>query len=341
MNNQLDLNKLFNGLNVRILGTNEYPIFYGYEILDALGLGKSNHQSKYYGKLSDKDIVSLQKLEELNITPCVICSNGQRKSSKRLCMLTEHGVLKLIKMSSTQLSDALEDWINSVMTELRVNKSYEITILTEKLRIQTNRVQELEFLNNVLKAAVDTKADKLYIFEIKNNRRSTKQTFIPTNEREDNYYNTAEEMSDYSDSEDDDDNSDNERSISGLFRDDCELCDILTGQDREVHIDEDHKSLRKKRTLGEKIELAYRTEEDIDYICEYSYKLTTKPSSYDLMNFKLKGYAFVTNLTKLFQTLDSYLNRIDRTYEDIYYYNCTIEELNKYIKDIVLCDIEL
>ncbi len=192
-----EINRFFNSLEVRILGSEVNPIFYAKDIAKILGIKKVNTIVAGFDPI---ELVSNEQRKTLGIHTFK-SHMGRLVTDNRMRLLTEFGVYRLMSMSKSEIASQFRQFIYQVLYELRTKGHYEIQAELEKLRItHTETLAECQKLRDKahqLGAALN----KLYIYELTADTTLIKQIdFDPEDISSGDEY---EEYDDYNDYEDD------------------------------------------------------------------------------------------------------------------------------------------
>lgn len=127
----MEINRFFNELPIRILGTHEEPAFYAKEIGDILGIKKVRNT---VANFAPREVVQRADRERLGIKTFRIYKNGKPREDPQLLLLTVRGVYRIIMNSQTQLAEQFRDWVFDVLEELRLNGKYEVEAKLQQLK---------------------------------------------------------------------------------------------------------------------------------------------------------------------------------------------------------------
>lgn len=182
----IEINRFFNELPIRIVGTQEFPVFYAEDIGKILNLKRIRNDVRNFGA---REIVSPEQRQKYGI---VTYKRDGRKDSTKI-LLTEFGAYRLIMSHESQLGDQLRDFVYDVLHELRTKGVYEVKQELEKLKIVNEQILEE---NNQLKKYNDdllqkqqqfqNLTEKLYVLEIANDpRKIIQQHVLPADKLDD------------------------------------------------------------------------------------------------------------------------------------------------------------
>lgn len=154
-----EINRFFNELPIRIIGTHEYPCFYADDIGAVLKLKRVRKSLENFGP---REIVTRDQRENMGL----VTYGRDGKKYDRIILLTEFGVYRLMFTTHSQLAEQFRDWVYDVLHELRMKGRYEVEAELQKLRItdQENKTQIKKLLAK--QEQFKNLADTLYLFEV-------------------------------------------------------------------------------------------------------------------------------------------------------------------------------
>jgi prophage antirepressor-like protein len=159
----VDLNRFFNDLPVRILGTHTFPIFYAADITRALGISRAYNALRI---LDERHIVNESLKRRLGILSC-------RKNGRpcETVLINERGLYKLIYTSRSDLAERFQDFVDTVLYEVRVNGEYRVKLEKEELAIiktQKTQIEQTLKLKEIEMIKIKTLLQVVWVFEIDN-----------------------------------------------------------------------------------------------------------------------------------------------------------------------------
>lgn len=167
----IDLNEVFNGLPIRIVGSHEFPMFYAADIGKILGI--SNIRVKLRG-FSSTEIVSGEIRENLGIT--AYRANGTKYEG--IILLTEFGVYRLMFTTESELAETFREWFYDVIYKIRTTGTYALQKEITELKVRNEKeLKEKDLLvesNKMLSGKLQqfkNLTDKIHLFEMKNDPR--------------------------------------------------------------------------------------------------------------------------------------------------------------------------
>lgn len=166
-----EINRFFNELPVRILGSQEYPCFYADDLARILDIKKVRNVVKDF---DETEIVSKELREQLGIVTYRKYKESYRRDNT-VILLTEFGVYKLIMITKSQISTQLKKFVYRVLHELRTKGKYEIEQELQQLRITHEQTLKENGMLEIEIRSLRKKQDKfknlterLYLFEYDN-----------------------------------------------------------------------------------------------------------------------------------------------------------------------------
>jgi len=119
----------FNSLPIRIIGTSIEPFFYAVDICAILGVVNPYRKVE---KFDETEILTTARRQELNIETCRIDKNGKKYNDNRIILLTEHGAIRLIISSRSELARPLKHHIYNIIREFRLRELQKLIINPDK-----------------------------------------------------------------------------------------------------------------------------------------------------------------------------------------------------------------
>jgi prophage antirepressor-like protein len=179
---QIEINRFFNELPIRILNSHEEPFFYLEDIAKILGI---KNPRKTVANFEGREIVSLEQRQKYNIVTYYKYKNTYRRNDK-VILLTEAGVYRLIFTTKSQLSGVFRDWVYDVLRQLRLTGEYKVNAELQQLKTVNEQLQQkLGTLDKEI-AELNKRQDKfknlcekLYLVEFPNNPLEIEQTNLP------------------------------------------------------------------------------------------------------------------------------------------------------------------
>jgi prophage antirepressor-like protein len=171
-----ELNKFFNNLPIRILGTQDFPCFYLEDIAIILSIKNPRSTIEKFGHL---ELVSQEQRQKFNIITYRKYKDEFRRDNTMI-LLTEFGLYRILFTTRSQVAERFREFVYEVLYELRTKGEYKIAGELEQLKL-TN--EKLEQENKELKKKQDefkNLCDKLYLVEIENNLLENEPTSLPS-----------------------------------------------------------------------------------------------------------------------------------------------------------------
>lgn len=175
----LNINDYFNGFQVRIIGSNELPMFYAPDIAEVLGIEKIRNT---LGSFGPDDLISPDVRKKYGVNTY----RADGKKDNRIHLLTLQGVIRLINISRKVYANDFRKFIADLVDRVRLDQQSETGIELGLLDIndtQNRDGQRLRELRKVKESesgnlcnddqrfnqslAVKTNLRPLYIFEVK------------------------------------------------------------------------------------------------------------------------------------------------------------------------------
>lgn len=179
----LEINHFFNELPVRIIGTQNFPVFYADDIAKILNIKRARESVANFGEM---EIVTPEQRKQYGLVTYRKYKDTVRRDDK-IILLTEFGVYRMIFGSNSQLASQFRKWIYTVLHDLRTKGVYRVEQELQQLNIVNKELQEkVEYqaqLIDVLQARqkkFENLTDKLYVLEIPNNPRLITQYNVTT-----------------------------------------------------------------------------------------------------------------------------------------------------------------
>lgn len=122
--NDFLVNRFFNELPIRVIGTNENPFFYASDIGAVLGIVNVHTSIKGF---DDDEIVTPAVRQQHNLITYQKCGNTMRQNSS-VVLLTELGVYRLIINSQSPLSKQFRTFIFDIIKETRLAEIVKLNI---------------------------------------------------------------------------------------------------------------------------------------------------------------------------------------------------------------------
>ena len=160
----ININQYFNGLNIRIIGTNEVPMFYANDIGKILGIDKIRNTINTFGP---NDLVSPEQRKQYNVI--TYRSNG--KKDHKIHLLTLQGVIRLINISRKSYAEDFRVFIAALVNSIRLNQEEETNIKLEfndlEVKEDSNQITSsyITHCSSNQPIIIQTKLYPLYIFE--------------------------------------------------------------------------------------------------------------------------------------------------------------------------------
>lgn len=174
-NQNVEINRFFNELPIRILNSHQFPFFYVEDISKILGIKRIKSSLDNF---TEKEIVSHELRRKYNIVTYQKYKNGTRRND-RMVLLTEFGVYRLLMNSRSQLADKFRDFIYDVLYNLRTRGEYKIKGELEQLQITNENLRkDVDRLQSKL-ADFKNLCDELVLVEYANNPYEILPTNIP------------------------------------------------------------------------------------------------------------------------------------------------------------------
>jgi prophage antirepressor-like protein len=167
----LEINRFFNELPIRILGTHAEPAFYLQDIAKVLNIRNCHNTIEHFGP---REILSAQKRKELNIVTYRKYKNTFRRDDS-MVLLTEAGLYRIMFVNRSHLAEQFRDWVYDVLHEIRTKGFYQVEAELQQLKTVNEQQQaEIGTLKqnlNELKIKQDkfkNLCEKLHMIEIAN-----------------------------------------------------------------------------------------------------------------------------------------------------------------------------
>ncbi len=166
-----EINRFFNDLPIRILGSHEFPAFYLTDIAAILKIKDPRTSVRNFDPI---ELVSSKEREEHGIKAYRRYKNTLRVEPKTI-LLSEFGVYRLIMNSKSELAEHFRKFLYDVLYELRTKGRYEMQAELEKLRItheeNIKTIADLRWKQERFKNLTD----KIYVYEIQCDPKLNKQ----------------------------------------------------------------------------------------------------------------------------------------------------------------------
>lgn len=157
------INRMFNNLPIRIIGSSQRPIFYLHEICDVLKLGTNKHINRFVNHvLEPEHYVSIQELESNDLD--VYDINGRPNSN--IVMINEDGVYVLLYRSNTQIGHSFRRFVNDLLKEIRNKEIEQLKVINEKLMVETGKHKAFITRLRNEQLSLENFVDKIYVFQI-------------------------------------------------------------------------------------------------------------------------------------------------------------------------------
>ncbi len=177
-----EINRFFNELPVRILGTQDFPCFYLVDIGVILGLKRARDSIVNFGP---RELVSKEQRETYGIVTYYKYKDTYRRDNSMI-LLTEYGVYRILFNTRTQLSERFRDFVYDVLHELRTKGEYKIKEELAALQIvneqHLQKIGQLEESNRALRAKQNqfkNLCDRLHLIEYPINPYEREPTTLP------------------------------------------------------------------------------------------------------------------------------------------------------------------
>jgi prophage antirepressor-like protein len=179
---QIEINRFFNELPIRILNSHEEPFFYLEDIAKILAI---KNPRKTVANFEGREIVTLDQRQKYNIVTYKI-HRGKPVRDDRKILLTEAGVYRIIFTTKSQLSGVFRDWVYDVLRQLRLTGEYKVNAELQQLKTvnetllkENNHLKQ--FTDDLIKKQDKFKnlCEKLYLVEFPNNPLEIEQTNLP------------------------------------------------------------------------------------------------------------------------------------------------------------------
>lgn len=159
------INRFFNNLPIRIIGSANYPIFYLHEVCDILAVGhqRNVHRDVIAKLLDPEDIVSQQQLEDLGIETYSV--NG--KIHANAITINERGMYSLLYASRTRIGANFRRFVYDLLYEIRTKEEEKLKVIGEKLLIKNNKFREHIYQMNEDRLSLENFVDKIIVFQIR------------------------------------------------------------------------------------------------------------------------------------------------------------------------------
>ncbi len=175
----MEINRFFNQLPIRILGTHEEPAFYANEIAKILVIKDTRSSLRNF---SPKEIVQPVDRKRLGIKTYRIYKDKNPREDPNMILLTIRGVYRMMMNSRTEIAEKFRDWVFDVLEELRLVGKYEVEQKLEKLKtINEQQLQEIGQLKTYItelekqQEKLENFSEKIYLIEIPNDIRKITQ----------------------------------------------------------------------------------------------------------------------------------------------------------------------
>ena len=167
----IEINRFFNELPIRILGTHAEPAFYLQDISKVLKIKNCHMTVENFGP---REILSAQKRKELNIVTYRKYKNTFRRDDSAI-LLTEAGLYRIMFVNRSHLAEQFRDWVYDVLHEIRTKGFYQVEAELQQLKTVNEAVlsenNQLKKFNEELKIKQDkfkNLCEKLHMIEITN-----------------------------------------------------------------------------------------------------------------------------------------------------------------------------
>lgn len=121
----MNINKWFNNLNVRILGTPEEPYFYATDIAKVLEI--SNYRS-IIANYGENEVLSNKERQKVEIKD----SGG--RNNKNILLLTEFGVYRLLFASRKLIAQQFREFVYETLRKIRLESKELLNIELEEVK---------------------------------------------------------------------------------------------------------------------------------------------------------------------------------------------------------------
>lgn len=156
---EFQLNKFFNELPIRVVGSSKYPMFYADDIARILGVRRVDNIIRKY---DEYEIVSRDVRKKHKITTF---KDDGRVDNKRV-LLTEFGAIRFIMETKSELSYSLRSWMYKILYEARLTETQPINVIDEsKMHIENKLSDNTKKLLERTKK-YESLLETLYIFEL-------------------------------------------------------------------------------------------------------------------------------------------------------------------------------
>lgn len=171
----MEINRWFNQLPIRILNSHQFPMFYAEDITKALSIKCGRTSLRNF---TEKEIVSPALRQRYNIVTYSKLKNCLRRNDKAI-LLTEFGVYRLIMNSRGQLADQFRDFIYDVLYQLRTAGVYRVNAELTQLQITNETLSRDNKLLQDKLAQFKNLCDELVLVEFPNNPFEIEPSNIP------------------------------------------------------------------------------------------------------------------------------------------------------------------
>lgn len=171
-NNYFEINKFFNDLPIRIIGSHDFPVFYAQEIAKILDLDLCNLTRYLKSHLDASCYVSKETMIKRGIIPKM----NDGRTNYNMTMLTIYGVYVLM-MSTTKTEKAYQfrQFVNESLESLRKKGSVTIEGPLHEMKIIQQSMEEIKTLTKELEL-FKTNSELIEVFRLPMCKYEIKQT---------------------------------------------------------------------------------------------------------------------------------------------------------------------
>ncbi len=146
------INRWFNELPIRIIGTPDMPFFYAQDLATVLGIKQVTTSIRTFVK--GKDIVTSEMRAKYDLVTYQNHGNIQRINDT-VTLLTEQGAYKLIMNSRSKVASQFQDFVYNIIRDIRLREQERLKIEIGKLTTKVRKYKSRCIVTYILKKRIN------------------------------------------------------------------------------------------------------------------------------------------------------------------------------------------